>query len=347
MPSMLQGGMPVAVLYAMILSETEISGYLQGKRNTGASAVTVAKYRTPLYRLWDWLGENKEVSAARLQDWRRSLVAHGYGKITVQKYVTVVNDFFRTVDHAELCIPKPIQNDLTGKTFGDLTVLEATERRKRRDVVWRCVCKCGKEVEVPAVLLKGGNTTSCGCLKPKVLQYANRYQAGTELRRSMTEVICNPNSASGYVGVQPKGGKWAAYITYKKQHYYLGTFSDIEDAVKARARAKEAVMGDAARIWAETDHLYQEAPRRPPKPEKEPPTAAEPVLFPALRSNNTSGHTGVTRRGDKWSATICVRGFRYKLGLYEGLEDAVAVRRRAEALVSAGDLETLKAISTN
>ncbi len=32
----------------------------------------------------------------------------------------------------------------------------------RRDILWRC--KCGKEVKVPAVLLKGSNAQSCGCL---------------------------------------------------------------------------------------------------------------------------------------------------------------------------------------
>ncbi len=335
------------IVTAMRLTDSEIQWYLQEKLAAGVSSAAVAKYKTALYHLHDWLGDDKQLSAVRLQAWRASLDAHGYGKITVQKYVTIVNDFLRTAGQEALCIPKPMRADLTGRTYGYLTVLFPTDKRRRKDILWHCQCRCGKEVEVPAVLLKSGNTTSCGCLKPEILQYANRYQGGTELRQSMTEVILNPDSASGYVGVQPKRGKWAAYITYKGKTHSLGTFSRIEDAVKARARAKEAVMEDAARIYEETDHLYGDAPHRPPRPEKELAASAEPPSFPALRSNNTSGCPGVCWSKGKWSVKITHEGVSYRLGTYFDLQDAIAVRRKAEQLILAGDFASLRQMSTN
>ncbi len=331
----------------MRLTETEIARYLQNKLDSGVSPVAVAKYRTPLYRLYDWAGEDKELSPHRMQAWRTSLEAYGYGKITIQNYVTVANDFLRGAGHPELCIAKPMQNDLTGRTFGYLTAIEPTGRRSRKYVVWRCRCRCGRELEVPSGLLLEGNTTSCGCLKREVLNHANRYEEGTQLSKALAERVHNPQTVSGYVGVQPKRDKWIAYINYKGVHYHLGTYTNIEDAVKARARAKEAVMEDAARIFEETDHLYGEAPHRPPKPEKETIPAPEPAEIPARRSDNTSGQTGVTLKKGKWCATISFRGYRYRLGVYERLEDAVAARKRAEALVKAGDLQTLNAISVN
>ena len=56
--------------------------------------------------------------------------------------------------------------DLTGQRFGNLTALCMTgERTAHRNVVWRCICDCGKVVNLPANALTSGNTSSCGCLR--------------------------------------------------------------------------------------------------------------------------------------------------------------------------------------
>lgn len=52
--------------------------------------------------------------------------------------------------------------DLTGQKYGKLTVLDATEKRFHRSVVWRCRCDCGDEREVPSQYLRNGTVTSCG-----------------------------------------------------------------------------------------------------------------------------------------------------------------------------------------
>jgi hypothetical protein len=58
--------------------------------------------------------------------------------------------------------------DLVGKKFGRLTVLEDTGKRKNRKVLWRCICDCGKIVNVKSDQLTIGKTRSCGCLKDEV-----------------------------------------------------------------------------------------------------------------------------------------------------------------------------------
>ncbi len=324
------------------LNREAIDGYLQRKSSQGAAPVTIGKYRTPLLHLLQWSGEPAELTPPKLQLWRQALVEHGYSKISVQKYVTVVNDFLRSAGQEALCIPKPARYDLTGRRFGYLTVVAQTSRRQHKYIVWKCVCKCGREVEIPSGMLLEGNTTSCGCLNTEILQHHNRYQEGTELLRSMTERVLSPHAASGYVGVMLRQDRWVAYINYKGVRHHLGTYTKLEDAVKARARAKEAVMEDAARIYGETDHLYGPPPRRPPRPVLEP--VPEPALPRARRSNNTSGCPGVTLQRGKWSASISVHGRRYRMGVYARLEDAVAARKRAEALAQAGDMEGLEAI---
>ena len=59
--------------------------------------------------------------------------------------------------------------DLTGKTFGKLTVLhrapdyiQPSGQHKR---MWHCRCECGNECDVRASDLKSGNTNSCGCFQ--------------------------------------------------------------------------------------------------------------------------------------------------------------------------------------
>lgn len=54
--------------------------------------------------------------------------------------------------------------DLTGQTFGELTVLEKTTQRQDNSVVWKCLCSCGNECFVSSHNLRRGHTRSCGHL---------------------------------------------------------------------------------------------------------------------------------------------------------------------------------------
>ena len=55
--------------------------------------------------------------------------------------------------------------DLTGHKFGNLTVERPTSERKNKNVVWKCLCNCGKITYVISSNLNRGNTRSCGCLR--------------------------------------------------------------------------------------------------------------------------------------------------------------------------------------
>ncbi len=328
----------------LTLTEEDLEKYVSDKLSDGLKPNAAAKYRNHLKHLYRWLPDGKAITKELLLEWRSQLEQNGYSRSTVESYVTDVNLYVKHRGRPDLNIRKSRAYDLQNKTFGYLTAIKLTGKKSRKDNVWLCRCKCGKEIEVPAGLLVRGNTTSCGCLNVDILKYSNRYQEGTELRQALEEKIKNPTSASGYVGVQPRRGKWTAHITYKKKHYHLGTFTNIEDAIKARARAKEAVMDDAARIYAETDYLYTEKPGRPPRPEKTPPQ--EPITkHTALRNDNTSGCSGVTWSSNKWNVSIGADGARYNLGRFDALDEAVAVRKQAETYVLTGNIEKLAAMS--
>lgn len=58
--------------------------------------------------------------------------------------------------------------DLTGQTFGRLTVLEETEHRDSKgSIIWKCQCSCKNKTTCyySCRNLRNGNCRSCGCLR--------------------------------------------------------------------------------------------------------------------------------------------------------------------------------------
>lgn len=65
------------------------------------------------------------------------------------------------------------KQDLTGMRFGRLTVVA-----RHRGKYWRCSCDCGAERIVPSDCLKGGHTSSCGCLRSEMVAAKNSKHGG-------------------------------------------------------------------------------------------------------------------------------------------------------------------------
>lgn len=61
----------------------------------------------------------------------------------------------------------PRFQDLTGKTFGRLTVI-GYAGKKRHQSHWLCRCKCGSVKIIRACSIMSGHTVSCGCLHSEV-----------------------------------------------------------------------------------------------------------------------------------------------------------------------------------
>lgn len=68
---------------------------------------------------------------------------------------------------------KKVREDLSGKTFGRLTVVSEAPRSvtpKGRELIrWNCKCKCGNEFETLHDSLKKGSAVSCGCVPPDLV----------------------------------------------------------------------------------------------------------------------------------------------------------------------------------
>ena len=75
----------------------------------------------------------------------------------------------------------PNAKNLTGKKYGRITVIRATEERKYRHIVWLCRCDCGNLVRINSHELLSNATKSCGCLqreraKEEALKRNRKYQ---------------------------------------------------------------------------------------------------------------------------------------------------------------------------
>lgn len=153
------------------------------------------------------------------------------------------------------CLGNPPPQDILGRQFGDLMVI-AYDGNREGTYFWRCRCKCGNETIVRQNNLLLGHTKSCGCRKKSAYIDNLKLIDGTSvtmLEASRGERLISSNS-SGYNGVYKnrRSEKWAAQITFKGKTYYLGSFDEIENAVKARKTAEERLYGEFLEWYYET-----------------------------------------------------------------------------------------------
>ena len=68
---------------------------------------------------------------------------------------------------------------MSGRRFGRLVVLNKTDERKGREVVWRCRCDCGNEAFARGYCLRNGDTQSCGCIALELIGSLRRTHGKT------------------------------------------------------------------------------------------------------------------------------------------------------------------------
>lgn len=70
-----------------------------------------------------------------------------------------------------------IFENLVGKKFGKLAVIELAPKNKNRSILWRCLCDCGNEKIVRNKNLIEGISTDCGCISKQ------GYKQGQKIAR--------------------------------------------------------------------------------------------------------------------------------------------------------------------
>ena len=223
------------------------------------------------------------------------------------------------------------QEDLTGRTFGKLTVIERGPdiiKNKLRLSAWWCMCSCGNPERqlIHGAQLKNGHVKSCGCLyKDRYYKNNNCYDLTGDFGRCImndkSEFIFDledydyirkhgwRSDRNGYIRAKIKGDN--SKIKYVFLHRYLMNVHNIPcdgyliDHINGNVKDNRKCNLRVA-------------------------TPSENSMNSKKRSNNTSGVTGVKKYKGKWVACIRVRNERIYLGIYNNFEDAVKVRKEAE-----------------
>lgn len=84
--------------------------------------------------------------------------------------------------------------EMIGKRFGRWVVLERHSTNKNGTIRYLCKCDCGVVKDVSGVLLRNGQSSSCGCYNKEIISNPNRVR-GTKLYGLYLAIkrrCCNP-----------------------------------------------------------------------------------------------------------------------------------------------------------
>ena len=143
------------------------------------------------------------------------------------------------------------ETDLTGQTFGQLTVLgREGDWQGVTKTLWRVRCnRCGNITTIDGAHL--GHTLTCCASKDTLAEGAAKNRAGHidgTYIYALGDRAQNRNNTSGYTGVSSviTRGKqrYRAYINFRRKQYSLGFFDTPEDAHEAYLEAKQRIHGE-------------------------------------------------------------------------------------------------------
>ncbi|MDK1716647.1 hypothetical protein [Dellaglioa algida] len=148
----------------------------------------------------------------------------------------------------------PSINDLTGKIFGELTVIKQDENVGGHSG-WLCQCSCGNATIVASNKLTIGHTASCGHLKRDVNHtglrkgYQDKKQNGVAVFLLDSNRKIRTDNVTGFTGVKPvtyRNGSihYAAEISIKGKRTRIGTFNTIQEAAAAREKVADKLLNN-------------------------------------------------------------------------------------------------------
>lgn len=225
--------------------------------------------------------------------------------------------------------------DLTGKTFGRLTVVQRGPNNKNNRDQWWCKCSCNNEVLSLKLgnSLRMGKAQSCGCTRRektikrnkegrKVNNYSGPFS--DEHGQYYVGTTFNTNNQF-YVDIidfdKIKDYCWYEVIDSKRYHYLATVLPDSHKNTKMQwvICGKNIDHADRNALNNRRYNLRKS-------------DAAQQNMNQKIQSNNITGFIGVGfhKLHNKWTAGIGVKGKWIHLGYFNHKEDAIKARLYAE-----------------
>ena len=194
--------------------------------------------------------------------------------------------------------------DLTGRRFGRLVVIDYDGMTSRHVTTWRCKCDCGREKTVQRGMLLNGTTWRCGRNCP----FDTGMVPGATFGALMLVRALNDSTTQA-------GELWLCRCECGRE---------VEVTTRALRRGSVTSCGcraNAIRLTTERRGNVNAT------------TLSELTSEP--KANNTTGVRGVSKydADGRYHVSITFRRHAYRLGGYARVEDAKAVRDEAERLI--------------
>lgn len=225
---------------------------------------------------------------------------------------------------------------MIGKQFGKLTVIERAEDyvspKGYRDKKWKCVCSCvDKGISIVRESnLKSGHTTSCGCAQRDAVK--NNFTKRNEYNLDGEYGICYLSNGKEVMFDKEdyetiKGWTWydsnSGYVSSSKMNRGKNNIVKMHDLVMGYYNIKNKGLV--------VDHInHNTLDNR--KANLRVITRSQNIMNSKLQNRSKSGRTGVSwsKSAQKWQSYITKNRKRINLGVYEDINDAIAVREKAE-----------------
>ncbi len=221
------------------------------------------------------------------------------------------------------CVPKQYASkshaeDLTGRQFGELTVLRRVENDKAGRVRWLRRCSCGREVVVRALHLKSGKTRSCGCKKYDTSY--NKYDL-TGQRFGRLTALYHVNMEN-----RVKSSYWHCRCDCGKE-------LDVNTESLLRGLTQSCGCWNREQSEKMHDHMHYQDD-----------TCVEMLKRScSTTGKNKSGFRGLFQmKNGKYRASITFQGKHYNLGHYDSFDRAVQAQLDAEEVLHMGYINAFK-----
>lgn len=205
-----------------------------------------------------------------------------------------------------------VSTDLSGKVFGELTVLHISEyQHKNGSVWWSCQCSCGRIYDCPATLLTTGKRTHCGC---KTNRGRPSDISGQRFHRLTAEYMLPDRGSDGSV-------IW---------HCRCDCGNEVDIPYNTLVYTNQKSCGCKKK---EHEQMLQSFLTHVAG------TSVNALKSKKVPTDNTTGYKGVYLIRGKYVAKIVFQKKQYFLGTYENIEDAAQARREAEEVLFDGVAE--------
>lgn len=233
-----------------------------------------------------------------------------------------------------ICLVK-VREDLTGKQFGRLTVVQQVEdyidSNGNHKARWECQCNCENHTKTfpTGSDLKSGKAQSCGCLRIENTQKSNKINKKKfnqyDLSGEYGIGFASNTNNEFYFDLEDydkiKNYCWFEHIDDKDYHSICSRDPDSDKIIKLHH-----VLG-----LFMPDHINRN-PLDNRKENLRQATVSENAMNRSKYKNNTSNVSGVCWRKDtlKWRSYIQVGNETYNLGSFVNKDNAIIARLSAE-----------------